>query len=137
MIDAFRIFTALLLIGVAIAIAMAIRAASNELEFYQLISTKAQDGKYYVDWNRIGQGAGVVLSSVTPFIYAYSPNMDATGLAAVLGVVLAYLGGVSGYAATLRAKQGQIETVRTAEDSSRVTEVRTETPPIKPKGAKK
>lgn len=137
MYDIFQVFTAVLLVGIAVSIALAIKSAANSLEFYHLISTEAKDGSYYVDWNRIGQGAGVILCSVIPFIYVYSPKMDATGLAAILGVALAYLGGVSGYAATLRSKQGQVETVRTSEDSSRVTETKTETPPLSAKGKPK
>ena len=31
------------------------------LEWSDLISTRAKDGKEYADWNKIGQGLGVVL----------------------------------------------------------------------------
>jgi hypothetical protein len=58
--------------------------------------------------------------------------MEAVGLAAVMGVALLYLGGVSGYAANLRAKRGSRETVTepAAEPVPMKTTI-TETPPIK------
>jgi len=106
----------------------------NDLEWWHLVSTRAADGSQYADWNKIGQGLGVVLCVWLPAVYVYSPKMEAVGLAAVMGVALLYLGGVSGYAANLRAKRGSVETTRTTETPgapSKVTEVKTETPPIK------
>ena len=121
---------------VMLAAAVRIINGKNDLEWTQLVSTRGSDGKQYADWNRIGQGCGVILCVWLPAVYSYSPKMDATGLAAVLAVVLAYLGGVSGYAATLRAKQGQVETTKTTEPATiagKVTETKIETPPIKGK----
>lgn len=83
--------------------------SSNTLEWEQLISSRAVDGHQYVDWNRIGQGMGVVLAVWLPFIYASSNSMDGTGLAAVMGVSLLYLGGVSSYATSVRAKREERE----------------------------
>lgn len=83
----------------------------NDLEWWHLVSTKAGDGTQYADWNKIGKGGGVVLCMWLPAVYAYSDKMEAVGLAALLGVVLLYLGGVEGYAATLRARRGTTETV--------------------------
>jgi hypothetical protein len=83
--------------------------ASNTLEWEQLISSKAVDGKQYVDWNRIGQGMGVVLAVWLPFIYANSDKMDGTGLALVMAASLLYLGGVSSYATSVRAKREERE----------------------------
>ena len=82
---------------------------TNSLEWEQLISSKAIDGKQYVDWNRIGLGLGVLIAVWLPFIYAYSEKMDGTGLAAVMGVSLLYLGGVSSYATSVRAKREERE----------------------------
>ena len=104
----------------------------NDLEWWHLVSTRAADGSQYADWNKIGQGLGVVLCVWLPAVYVYSPKMEAVGLAAVMGVALLYLGGVSGYAANLRSKQGSRETVTepAAEPVPMKTTI-TETPPIK------
>ena len=108
---------------------------TNHLEWYHLISVKAHDGQQYASWNQIGSGAGVVLCIWLPAVYAYSDRVDAVGLASILGVALAYLGGVSGYAATLRARRGTTETTRVEEDmpkgtDKRITETIKEIPPV-------
>lgn len=123
--------TVILFIVIVIAVARVFRNSDNDIEWADLISVMAQNGKQKGDWNQIGKGGGVILCIVLPFIYVYSPNMDALGLAAVMGVALAYLGGVSAYAATLRSRQGTVETVRTVEMApvATVTQTRTETPP--------
>jgi hypothetical protein len=82
---------------------------SNSLQWEHLISSKGIDGRQYVDWNKIGQGMGVVLAVWLPFIYASSNSMDGTGLAAVMGVSLLYLGGVSSYATSVRARREERE----------------------------
>ena len=130
--------TVLLFIAIIIAIASVFRREDNSIEWADLISVRTQDGKQKGDWNQIGKGGGVILCVVLPFVYVYSPKMDAMGLAAVMGVALAYLGGVSAYAATLRSRQGSIEYTKTVEaaPATRTTETRVETPPIKPKGKK-
>lgn len=76
----------------------------NPLEWWHLVATE-RGGNVYADWNKIGQGLGVALCVWLPAVYVYSPKMDATGLALVMGVALTYLGGVSAYASSLRAKQ--------------------------------
>ena len=133
----------IVMVGGALALLILILAwvmvmnGQNDLDWSQLISTKGADGKQYADWNRIGMGAGVVVSVWLPAVYAYSPDMEATGLAAVLAVVLAYLGGVSGYAATLRARQGTVTTTtEPVPPSEGEKKTIVETPPVKPKGKK-
>lgn len=124
--------TVILFIIIVIAVARVFRSSENDIEWADLISVMAQNGKQKGDWNQIGKGGGVILCIALPFIYVYSPGMDAIGLAAVMGVALAYLGGVSAYAANLRSKQGTVETVRTTELApvATVTEKRTETPTV-------
>lgn len=124
--------TAILFIIIVITVARVFRSTDNDIEWADLISVMAQNGKQKGDWNQIGKGGGVILCIALPFIYVYSPSMDAIGLAAVMGVALAYLGGVSAYAATLRSRQGTVETVRTVEmtPAATVTQTRTETPPV-------
>ena len=89
---------------------------ANDLHWWHLVATE-RDGNVFADWNKIGQGSGVALSIWMPTVYVNSPNMDATGLALVMGVSLMYLGGVSSYAATLRARKGTTSTT-TTDDSS-------------------
>lgn len=83
----------------------------NALEWYHLVSTKSADGTQAADWDKIGKGGGVFLCLLLPGLYAYSEKMDAIGLAALMTVALAYLGGVSAYGATLRARQGTTEKI--------------------------
>jgi len=115
-----------------LAFVRVVNGENNDLEWWHLVSTRAADGGQYADWNKIGQGLGVVLCVWLPAVYVYSPKMEAVGLAAVMGVALLYLGGVSGYAANLRAKRGSRETVTepAAEPVPMKTTI-TETPPIK------
>lgn len=115
--------------------------AQNDLEWTHLVSSRSLDGKQYADWNKIGQGLGVVLCFWLPAVYVYSPKMDASGLALVLGVVLTYLGGVSGYAANLRAKQGGVQTTTVTEpvpdpSITKVTETVMQNAPVAPRGKK-
>jgi len=98
-------------IGLLYALVKIVNGTGNTLEWWHLVSSRSSNGVQFADWNKIGQGCGVVLCTVLPAVYVYSPKMDAIGLAAVMGVALLYLGGVSGYAANLRSKQGTRETV--------------------------
>ena len=120
---------AIFVLLLALAMMRIINSVSNELEWWHLISTRAPDGTQYADWNKIGQGCGVVLCVLLPVVYVYSEKMEAGGLAAVLGVVLLYLGSVSGYAATLRARRGTTETITEPADVSGPVKITTtETP---------
>ena len=121
--------TAILVLLFMLALVRVMNNKDNDLEWAQLISTRGADGQQYADWDKVGKGLGVVLCVWLPAVYVYSPKMEAMGLAAVMGIALAYLGGVSGYAATLRAKQGSVETTKIREiaDAVKTTETRTET----------
>jgi hypothetical protein len=123
----FGVFVVFVLL-LAYAFIRVVNSLDNNLEWSQLISSKGQDGKQYADWNRIGQGAGVVMCVWLPAVYAHSERSDAVGLAAIMGVALAYLGGVSGYAATLRARRGTIETIVETPAPSSSKKTTTETP---------
>ena len=103
---------------------------ANDLEWSELVSTKGQDGKLHPDWNKIGQGCGILTSLWLPAVYVYSDKMEAVGLAAVMAVALGYLGGVSSYAATLRARRGTVETVTepAADKDAQIKTTKTETP---------
>ena len=123
----FGLFVIIVLL-IAYAFIRVVNSLDNNLEWSQLVSSRGQDGRQYADWNKIGQGCGVILCVWLPAVYAHSERADAVGLSAVMGVALLYLGGVSSYAATLRARRGTTETTKTTEMPSRVTETTTETP---------
>jgi|GEM_PF-5565538 len=132
--------TAIIVLILLFALVRIINGA-NTLEWTDLVSTIGRDGKQHADWNQIGKGLGAVLCTWLPAVYVYSPKLEAMGLAAVMGVALAYLGGVSGYAAMLRSKQGTVETTHTTEPApdpaaTKVTEKTVETPPITPRAKK-
>lgn len=109
-----------------------LRSDANDMDWSDLISTRTQSGKQKADWNQIGKGGGVIQAFILPFLYIYSPKMEAFGLAAVMTASFLYLGAVSAYAASLRARQGSVETIKTTEEApvSRTTETRIETPPV-------
>lgn len=127
--EAIQALGAICFLAALIAFVRIINSEHNELDWSQLVSTKARDGKQYADWNRIGQGLGVCLCVWLPAVYAYSTKMDAIGLTSVMGVALLYLGGVSAYASTLRSKRGGTETTTVTESSPeiRTTETKSET----------
>lgn len=114
-----------------------VRTINNnaDLAWGDLVSSHGMDGKRHPSWNEIGKGLGVILCFWLPAVYVYSPKMDATGLALILGVVLAYLGGVSGYAASLRAKQGGVQKTTVTEpvpdpSISKITETVMQNAPV-------
>lgn len=127
-IEIIGVMAAVLLLLFSIKLVLIINSSDNSLEWSHLISSRADDGNQYADWNKIGQGCGVMLCMWLPAVYVYSDKMEAMGLAAVMGVALAYLGSVSGYAATLRARRGTTETTLITESPSKTTETKTETP---------
>lgn len=128
----FMLFSAVFFVVILYALNRIINSDDNKLEWAHLISSRTIEGAQRASWNEIGKGLGVILCVWLPAVYVYSPKMDAGGLALVMGVALAYLGGVSGYAALLRSRQGGVETTKVTEiiPVSKVTETRTETQPI-------
>lgn len=122
------VLASVLLLVLIIKLVRTINSSKNSLEWEHLVSSRGADGIQYADWNKIGQGCGIMLCLWLPAVYVYSDKMDAIGLAAVMGVALTYLGSVSGYAATLRARRGTTETTLTTDSPSRTTETKTETP---------
>lgn len=129
------IATALLFAVIVWAISRIFRSSENELDWSDLISLRTIDGKHKAAWDQIGKGGGVIVCVAVPFIYVYKPNVEPFGLAAIMAAGLMYLGGVSAYAATLRAKQGSVETTKVIDDHpvSRTTETTIQTPPIEGK----
>lgn len=76
--------------------------SDNPLEWWHFISSKGVDGVHYADPDKLGKMAGIVVSSWLMVIVAKDGKMDAT----IFAVYLAYVGGVAGYSAYLRARGG-------------------------------
>jgi len=127
-----RIFAGTVVLSFVVLVVRVINSGANELEWADLISTPDRNGgRPHADWNRIGQGFGVVVAVWMPAVYVYSPKVEAMGLAAVMASSLLYLGGVSAYAATLRARQGSVTTVtEPVTDPPPMKTTVTETPPV-------
>ena len=107
-IDGINLLILLVLVWILFRI---INDTGNLIEWADYISTRGTDGKQHGDINKVGQWAGILIAMMSVMMYADNETVDATGLAALLGVALLYLGGVAGYAAKLRANQGSMTTV--------------------------
>lgn len=81
----------------------------NVIEWADYIASRGPDGRQHGDLNKVGQAVGIGLACTSVLMYSDNQTVDPTGLAALLGVALAYLGGVGMYAANLRAKQGVVQ----------------------------
>ena len=114
-----------------------INDTGNLIEWADYISTRGTDGKQHGDINKVGQWAGILIAVMSVMMYADNETVDATGLAALLGVALLYLGGVAGYAANLRSRQGTITTVtEPVIDTVPTKTTVTESPPVAAKKGK-
>lgn len=127
------IATVLLFVIIVWGVARIMRSDSNPIEWADLVSALAHNGKQRGSWDAIGKGGGVILCMALPFIYVFSSEMTALGLVMVMTPPLLYLGGVSAYSASLRAKQGTVETVSSVEldptsPAVTMTQTRTQTP---------
>ncbi len=87
-----------------------VRNEDNDIAWEDFISTRAADGRQHGDINKVGQWFGIVIATMPVLMYVDNDKVEPTGLAALLAVSLLYLGGVAGYAANLRAKQGSVTT---------------------------
>lgn len=126
------LFNIIFLIVIAWFVVHSVNRDDNDMQWSEAISTRGPDGKEHFDWNKVGQGCGVILAMTIPYMYVHTTNMEALGLGGLVTVSLGYLGAVSSYSAWLRSKQGGIETTKVTEFTppARVTETKTETPPL-------
>ena len=111
-----------------------VKDEGNLIQWADYIASRGPDGRQHGDLNKVGQGVGIGLACTSVLMYSDNQTVDPTGLAALLGVALLYLGGVSGYAANLRSKQGSVTTtIEPAPDpaASKVTVV--QAAPLAPK----
>jgi hypothetical protein len=108
---------------------------SRGIEWRDFISSLGSDRLFHGDINKLGQSVGILIGSVAIVLVSSHAHEDLLGFAAVLAAYFAFVGGVAGYAAFLRSKQGSVTTVTDPLPSppvpSRITV--TETPPIVPK----
>lgn len=132
-IDGINLLILLVLIWILFRV---INDEGNLIEWADYISTRGSDQKQHGDINKVGQWAGIFIAVTSVMLYADNVTVDATGLAALLAVALLYLGGVAGYAANLRAKQGTVVTVTAPADEpvGPMKTTVTETPPPARKG---
>lgn len=107
--------------------------SDNGIEWRDFVSAEKPNGQYRGDINRVGQCVGVVVSAFAIISTAPKAHTDYAGFALVLTACLAFLGGVAAYAATLRAKQGQVQTTTTTEpvEPVKTTVTKTEPAPTK------
>ena len=101
----------------------------NGIQWRDFVAAEKPDGTYRGDINRVGQCCGVVVSVFAIVSTAPKAHTDYAGFALVLTACLAFLGGVAAYAATLRSRQGRVETVTTTEPSQPVKKTVTKTEP--------
>lgn len=88
----------------------------NQLELWHFISTRSPvDGKHYADIDKLGKVTGVIVGSFAVLRVSSAKNLDLPGFALVLGTYFAFVGGIAGYSAYLRARSGRIETTTTVE----------------------
>lgn len=131
-----RVFAGALVVLFVLAVYRVINSAANDLEWADLVSVPGRDGgRPRASWDQIGKGSAVFLCIFGFAVYVYSPKMDAAGIALVLLPILAYLAGVSAYAATLRARQGSVTTTtEPALDPAGSKTTTVQTPPIAASG---
>ena len=114
-----------------------IRNEDNDIAWEDFISTRGPDNRQHGDIDKVGKWFGIVIATMPALMYADNERVEPTGLAALLAVSLAYLGGAGGYGATHRAKQGRGTATTTPLDDpvpSKVVVV--ETPPVAEKKGK-
>jgi len=100
-----------LFFGIGLLAFIRVMNGQNDLAWDHLISSGAKDGKTYADWNKIGQGCGVMVATSMPYIYMYSSTPSAEGLALIMGVSLLYLGGVTSYSTHLKSKNSDVKNI--------------------------
>lgn len=76
--------------------------AKNPLEWWHFISTRGEDHRNYADLDKLGKFIGIIISSLIVILLAYNGTLDGV----VFGAYLAFVGGVAGYSAYLRARFG-------------------------------
>lgn len=103
---------------------------ATQIIYADYISSRGTDGRQHGDLDKVGQVVGIIVAALVVLMYADNEKVEPLGLAALLGVSLLYLGGVTMYAKYIRSKQGSIQTVTEPADTTPTKVTVTETPPI-------
>jgi hypothetical protein len=83
---------------------------ANPIQWWQFISSIGKDGKPYADLTKLGQAAGIITCMAVVIIFsARVKDLSWEGFAAVLTIVLLYLGGVQGYQAYMKSRTSSPE----------------------------
>lgn len=125
----------LILLGLAILLLSVrlhkIMEEENNLDWWQFISTRAENGQNYADIDKLGKVVGIFVGSWT-VIYVCMNNKVDLAVVAFYSAYLAFVGGVAGYSAYLRSKRGvvteshYIETTSTASTQAEGSKTTTE-----------
>lgn len=113
----------------------------NPIKWWEFIASYDVNAKKYeANLTKLGQLFGIFGSTYILLKASETAYTDFLQFSALLAVWLAFVGGVAGYSAYLRAKIGQVVTTRVEEPvaaptDKKVTEVITSNAPIVPKAA--
>lgn len=78
----------------------------NPLRYWHFIASKGSDGEQYADLDKLGKLTAIIVSSVVVLWMAHDGKFDST----TLFVYLSFCGGIAGWSAYLRAKNGKLST---------------------------
>lgn len=84
MMDAREAFNLIMLLLLIWAFYRVVDDRSNDLEFWHLYSTRAADGKIYLDLDKIGMNVGLVFSTWVIVWLTYTAKLEITYFAAWL-----------------------------------------------------
>ena len=128
LVDPQALFPAVVLLVLTLAF-IHIMNSNNPLQWWHYVATKGGDGHYIADVDKLWQNVGAAIASVAIILLAYRGTLEW----AIFAAYLAFVGGVRGYGAYLKSKEGSITSTRTTEPApgpQKVTESKIQTPPI-------
>ncbi len=98
----------LLIVFIGILLYKVFQDKDNDLSCWQFIATyNYKTGKHNADLDKLGKCVGIFGSTWAVIKIAYIvESRDIGGFAALLGTWLAFVGGIAGWAAYLRTKEG-------------------------------
>jgi hypothetical protein len=99
---------AIILLLVGLLLYKVFRDPENNLSCWQFISTRGADDQEHADIDKLGKVVALIITTAIVVYYAYKTPLEGNGGAiflAMLGVYLAFAGGMASYSAFLRSKQ--------------------------------
>lgn len=83
-----------------------VKSSENDIEWWQFIALRGNDGVYRADITKLGQAVGILVGAWTVITLASEvKNLDALGFTAILTAYLVYTAGVATFQQYMRAKQ--------------------------------